>query len=234
MANVCDYCDSTKDLKTIGNDTVCPDCQTKGINRVSDTPVNDGPININEVLTKVRDVDARIKLRTDLFNAETISINEIKAGIDADETITNKPYALAVTLQARYTQYKQVIFEMSEKITAESNKQQAIQVYLNNLANQLRADEREKLKINDINYQVSPVSGKKIGIAGAKVVKTSKKKLDKAEVRKFSALLGLPEFSLQMICIQKNLSAEDGYNLLKKSIDEAKASIPVVQNSDQN
>lgn len=229
MKNECDYCNNTNDLKTVGNDTVCPDCLTKGVSVKMEEPL----ININEVLVKTRAVDASIQIRTDLFNAETVSIVDIKKAIDSDESITNKPYALAVALQERYTKYKQVIFELNEQVMAESNKQRAIQVYLNNLANQLRADEREKLKINDINYQVSPVSNRKVSIAADRVTKAPKKKLDKVEVRKFAALLGIPEFTLQMICVQKNLSAEDGYNMLKKSIDEAKASIPVVANPEQ-
>jgi hypothetical protein len=247
MANECDYCDTKEikreviengitktfsNLKTIGNDTICNDCLLKGVKAKSVT-TNDAPININEVLTKTREVDARIKVNTDLFNAETVSIVEIKKAIDENAAITNKPYALAVALQERYGKYKQVIFEHNQEIMNASNKQKAIQVYLNNLANQLRADEREKLKINDINYQVSPVSNRKVSLATGNVTKVAKKKLDKAEVRKYAALLMLPEFTLQMICIQKNLSAEDGYNMLKKSIDEAKAQIPVVQNSDQ-
>jgi len=248
MANECDYCDTKEikreviengvtktfsNLKIIGNDTICNDCLLKGVRVKSvTTPANDGPININEVLTKSRDVDARIQIRTDLFNAETVSIVDMKKAIDEDETITNKPYALAVALQERYGKYKTVIFELNEKIMEESNKQKAIQVYLNNLANQLRADEREKLKINDINYQVSPVSGRKISTATSNI-KVAKKKLDKAEVRKYAALLMMPEFTLQMICVQKNLSAEEGYNLLKKSIEAAKAEIPIVANPEQ-
>lgn len=247
--NECDYCDTKEikreviengvlrtfsNLKTIGNDTICNDCLLKGVSaKPVNTPANDGPININEVLTKTREIDARVKVNTDLFNAETVSIVEIKKAIDADETITNKPYALAVALQERYTTYKTAIFGLSEQITNETNKQKAIQVYLNNLANQLRANEREKLKINDINYQVSPVSNRKVSLGTSKIVKAPKKKLDKTEVRKYAALLMLPEFTLQMICVQKNLSAEEGYNLLKKSIEAAKAEIPVVQNSDQ-
>jgi uncharacterized coiled-coil protein SlyX len=168
-------------------------------------------------LKESRDIDNRVTVRTDLFNAATIAIAELKKSIDSDETITNKPYALAVELQNRYSHYKQVIFELNEKVVEASNQQKAIQIYLNNLANTLRQEEREKLKIQDINYKPRAVR-----TVSAKAIKLSKKKLDTKELRKYAAELGVPEFTLRMVAIQKGLDATSVYKLMKANIEAAK------------
>ncbi len=216
----CDYCESTEGIRQIGEDKVCPVCESKGVNRV-----NNPPISINEVLTKSREIDSRVTVRTDLFNAATVSIIDLKKSIDDDETITNKPYTLAVELQTRFNHHKQVIFELNEKVVEESNKQKAIQIYLNQLANQLRADEREKLKISDINYSPRPI---KLPV-NAKTIRLTKQRIDKVELRKRAAELGVPEFTLQMIIVQKGITVEQAFQLMKANIEQAKAKANITE-----
>ena len=103
---------------------------------------------------------------------------------------------------------------MNEKLVDLNNQQKAIQVYLNNLANKLRAEEREKLKLADINYKpnvVKPV---------VKTVKT-KSKLDKVELRKYAAELGVDEFTLQMLVVAKGLTIEKAAALLRSTMKQA-------------
>ncbi len=244
----CDYCETgeifslvngkmVSNLINKGTDTlVCPECDKKGYYEANERQKQAGvalnnmqaPIDINDVLRTSREVDSRIQVRTDVFNAATTAIVDLKKAIDADESITNKPFALATELSNRFNHYKTVIFELNEKVVEASNNQKAIQIYLNQLANSLRAEEREKLKISDINYKPKDVKTP----VTAKTIKLSKKRLDKKEVKDFAAKLGIPEFTLQMICIQKNMSAEQGYNMLKKSIEDAKAQA-IVANPEQ-
>ena len=221
-------CQETNDLRTYGGMIVCGNCYAieMGLLKTNATPEAQAErveISNNKMaiaLEASRAVDNAIQVRTDLFNAATTSIIELKATIDADDTIPNKPYALAEELTKRFEHHKQVVFELSEQIVAAGNSQKAIQIYLNQLANSLRAEEREKLKIADINYKPNPVKPVK-----TKAIKTtgSTKKLDKTELRKYAAELGVSEFTLQMLCVSKGISPETAANQLRKSINEAKS-----------
>lgn len=223
-------CQETNDLRTYAGMIVCGNCYAieMGLLKQNNAPAAQ-QVRVEEstnrtleniALQKSREVDNAIQVRTDLFNAATTSIVELKATIDANAEITNKPYALAEELTKRFEHYKQVVFELSEQIVAAGNNQKAIQVYLNQLANQLRAEEREKLKIADINYKPNPV--KPVKTKSVKTTGTSKK-LDKAELKKYAAELGVSEFTLQMLCVSKGITPEMAANQLRKSINEAKS-----------
>jgi len=221
-------CQETNDLRTYGGMIVCGNCYAieMGLLKTNATPAAQQErieVSNNKMaiaLEASRAVDNAIQVRTDLFNAATTSIIELKAQIDGNADITNKPYALAEELTKRFEHHKQVVFELSEQIVAAGNSQKAIQIYLNQLANSLRAEEREKLKIADINYKPNPVKPVK-----TKAIKTtgSTKKLDKTELRKYAAELGVSEFTLQMLCVSKGISPETAANQLRKSINEAKS-----------
>lgn len=173
---------------------------------------------LNDAINQARQLDATIQVRTDLFNAATESIVSLKATIDSDTTIENKPYALAEELMKRFSHFKNVVFELNQKIVEAGNQQKAIQVYLNQLANQLRQEEREKLRLADITYKPTAPKPDKV-----KPIKTAAKKLDKAELRKYAAELGVSEFTLQMVVVQKGLTVEAAANMLRRSIKEAQS-----------
>lgn len=178
-------------------------------------PVNSVSIEVS------RQVDSSVEVRTDLFNAATVAIVELKKTIDSDETITNKPYALAEELKKRFDHHKEIIFNASEVIVQASNQQKAIQVYLNQLANQLRTEEREKLKIADINYPVKPV---KPAVKRVTTTQTKKStKLDKAELRKYAGELGVSEFTLQQIVVAKGITVAEAAAFMKNAVAQAKA-----------
>lgn len=219
----CDYCDETEGIIRVGDSLTCPAHRNEP-NLASSREPEVAPINVNEVLKQTKAVDATISVRTDLFNAETVAIDAIRAAIMADEGITNKPFALATAIHERYTKYKQVIFEHQQAISEETNKQRAAQIYLNNLSNQLRADEREKLKIQDINYKPRAVA-MKVTPKAQRLVKT---RVDVKELRARAAELGIPEFTFKMILIQKHLTVQQAYEMFKANIAAAKAkSAPV-------
>jgi hypothetical protein len=217
----CDYCESTDSIVKIGDTQSCPLHRNEASKaKATNEPA---PININEVLKQTRAVDAGVTVRTDIFNNETIAIDEIKKAIFADESITNKPYALAQEVHARYIKYKEVIFEHQQLINEEMNKQRAAQIYLNNLANTLRAEEREKLKISDINYKPRNVAMP----VNKKTIKMVKTRIDVKELRAAAADLGIPEFTLKMIIIQKHMTVKQAHEMFKKNIEAAKAaSVP--------
>lgn len=223
----CEVCDAidTKIWCVYGNMWFCDSCLEK--EKESQKELESGADNrveevnkVNRAITEAQKLDSTIQVRTDLFNAATVSIVELKAQIDMDTTIINKPYALAEELMKRFGHFKQVVFELNQKIVEAGNQQKAIQVYLNQLANSLREAERVKLKIENINYK--PAAPK---ISKPTPIKTTAKKLDKVELRKYAAELGVSEFTLQMIVVQKGLSVSDAATILRQSINRGKAGL---------
>ncbi len=179
-------------------------------------------------LEKAKAIDNAVSVRTDLFNAATVSIVELKEKIDKDDTIVNKQFTLAETLMERFEHFKSVVFEANETIVNATNNQKAIQVYLNQLANTLRAEERAKLKIQDINYKPKEVKPVK-----PRAIKTAKAKLDKVELRKYAAELGVSEFTLQMIVVSKGITVEKAADILRKNLKESiSESLPPVPTPD--
>lgn len=171
---------------------------------------------LNRAIAEARQINDSILVRTDIFNTETTSITNLKKVIDEDASISNKPYALAEELLRQFNHFKQVIFERNQEIVEANNKQKAIQVYLNSLANQLRTEEREKLKIQDINYKpAAPVK--------PRLIKTGRGKFDKIELRKYATELGIGEFILQAFVVQKGITVEQAANILRQSIAKAKS-----------
>jgi len=183
---------------------------------------------MHNALEKAKAIDNAVSVRTDLFNAATVSIVELKQIIDTDESVENKNFKLAETLMERFEHFKSVVFEANESIVNATNNQKAIQVYLNQLANSLRAEERAKLKIQDINYKPKEVKPVK-----PRAIKTAKAKLDKVELRKYAAELGVSEFTLQMIVVSKGITVEKAADMLRKNLKESiSESLPPVPTPD--
>lgn len=209
----CDYCERTDSIKKVGDSLVCPD----HINE--NKKVEQPPININEVLRKAQTVDTSVSTRADLFNAETVAIADLFKAIDEDASIVNKPFAKATALQERINHQKQVIFELNQRIVDEHSRQRAVQQSLNQLANNLRSEEREKLKLQDINYKPRDV---RIPVT-PKAIKHANKRINKDELRAAAKELGIAEFTLQMVIVQKNLTVAAALEMFRKNIAAAKA-----------
>lgn len=212
----CEACPNVGDMQMypdVNGMLLCNDCIAR------EESIRLSPESQQARVTSLNDViktDQSIKLRSDIFNAETVSIVAIKDIIDKDESIVNKHFKLAEVITTRLNLFKKAIFEKSEELVELNNKQQAIQSYLNDLANKLRIDEREKIKLQDIEYK--PIS--------TKVTKprtsVTPKKFDKSEIRKYAVLANVPESVLQMVCIAKNMTPEQAMNSLKKAVESIK------------
>lgn len=182
-------------------------------------------INAQEIILKSRAIDASIEIDSDVFNAETTPILELKKAIDENTEITNKPYALAEELKTRFEKFQSAIFEREKQNMEDRTKQRAIQSYMNQLANSLRAEEREKLKIQDMNYQPKPVKSHTVKpIKTSGTASPSTRKSTKADVEKFSKEYSIPAHMIAMLMVAKGIPAEDAARQIKKSIDAAKQS----------
>jgi hypothetical protein len=206
-----------------GNILMCDSCWTKEQNLKAESmrPENvQNRVNaMNAAMDVSRKIDAAVSVRPDLFNAATTAIVDMKKLIDENPEITNKPFTLATELKNRFEHFQKVVFEANEQIIAATNNQKAIQVYLNNLANSLRAEEREKLKIQDISYK--PIAPKTPTVKTV-TTKTSKK-IDKALLRKYAIELGVSDFTLQSFVVSSGCTVEEAADKIRKSIAAAKA-----------
>lgn len=218
----CEVCKNTEVPISLhyGNMWFCDGCWGK---EELSTKENQSPVKqqervdnllLNQAVKQSRQIDESVQISTDLFNAETVAIVELKKAIDTDESIVNKPFALAEEILKRFNHDKELIFNANKEIAEAGNRQKAAQVYLNQLANQLRSEEREKLRLADINYK--PTAPK---LNKPKPIKTAK--LDKVELRKYATELGVSEFTLQMVVVQKGITVEAAANMLRRSIKEA-------------
>ncbi len=156
-------------------------------------------------------VDSSIKVRNDFFNAEIVSIINMKKEIDADSSIEKKHFELALRLQDRFIHLRNVLFNIDEKRVSITSEQRGIQTYLNDLVSKLRLDEREKIKQQDLTYQ--PVIPKKPRESQARAPK--KPKFDKVELARLAKEIGIPEFTIQTICVAKGISPVEAAKMLK-------------------
>lgn len=223
---ICECCENVGPVEIMyGSILMCESCQNKEIQAEKDRKdpiIQQQRVDVmNTAIEASRSVDNSITVRTDLFNAATVSIIELCKSIDEDATISNKPYAKAEELKNRFLKFQTVIFDLNEKLVEAGNQQKAIQTYLNTLAVQLKSEEREKLKIKDINYQPQPVkskSPKPIKTSGTVVSRGS----SKVELTKWATEIGVPEYTLKMLMVSKGITAEAAAKLLKASLDAAR------------
>jgi hypothetical protein len=181
-----------------------------------------------DVVKLSQQIDSSITVSSDIFNAKTTAILDLKAAIDNDESITNKPYKLAETLKTRFEHLTGVIFNAGEQIKDANNEQKAIQQFLNNLANSLRSEEREKLRLADIKYQPQPVKSptvKTVKTTGTRQSKVPahRQKLDKESIKKYAAELGVPEFHIQQICVSQGVIPEKAAEIVRTMLAKMRA-----------
>lgn len=217
----CNVCESTKNIVVWEAQPWCNDCKKvemlaqKDIVDTADERVKEiKDINAMNTLDRQIYVDTTIQVASDIFNAKTVAIIELKKAIDEDESIDNKQYELAKRLKDRFTHLKEVIFTRTQENLQDSSEQRSIQSYLNNLANSLREKEREELRLKDLTYK--PLAPSKPGKPRKPKVKTPK--FNKADIKMYAAQLGVDEFTLQMICVSKNMQPKEASEELKKMV----------------
>ena len=207
------FCDECWAAESVAAQTLTTEQKDVRVNAYQSSPEA-------KVIDASRLTDNTVQVRTDLFNAATTAIIDLKKSIDENPEVVNKPYALAEVLTERFNHFKQVAFDAQQQVIEAGNHQKAIQVYLNQLANSLRVEEREKLKIADINYKpVSKPAVKKVSTSQTK----KSTKLDKVELRKYAAELGISEFTLQTVVVSRGITVEAAANMLRRSINESKS-----------
>lgn len=211
------------EIKVFKSMKLCVECYTKEVAFVNSTPTPAVPEN---KVIAAQQIDATIQIRQELFNAQTVAILEIKKAIEEDSSIPadKKNFKLYEVLQERVTHFRKVIFEMSEAMLNASTEQRAIQTYMNEMHNKLRAEEREHFRIQSANYQ-PPI----VKITKPKATKV--KKFDKNELRaEFNKFIeeckakgladitaAIKESTIQTICVSRNITPKEALDEMRKN-----------------
>lgn len=154
--------------------------------------------------------DYSIQVVQDIHNAKIASIVELRKAIDADSTIENKHFALASVLSERYQHLKIVVTQASTTIREAQSEQRAIQTYWNDLSKKLKLEEREKIKIADVQYRPPEKPVKSIKAP-------SLRKYDKAAIREAALQTGIPESRIQMVCTAKDCTPLDAVRFIRET-----------------
>lgn len=205
---VCESCNAQGPCEiTHGNILSCAKCAAYDHESQQNLDLH---VKAVEVKRAFKEVDASIKISTDIFNAKTVAINKIKTAIDADPSVVNKDFALAQLIEERFLHLKDVIFAKRAEVVEAENEQKAIQVYYNELAKKLRTDERERIRLKDVQY-------KPLEVAIKKPRAITVKKYDSDEIKRIAADTGVNAAILQMLCVANNISPVDAARLYKET-----------------
>lgn len=199
-----------------GNILACMDCQEKEarLQAENNTPEKQQARvdQMNSVLQIARAIDTTVQVRTDVFNAETLAIVDIKRAIDEDETIQNKHFTLSKIIDERFVQFGEAIFAKREEIAILEAKQRASQNYYHELKKKLTAEERASLKLKDVTYQ--PAEPKTVK------PKAPSQSINKIELDKLCKQYGIEQYKhiVNIIVMQKKVSIEEAVKHVKKTM----------------
>jgi hypothetical protein len=190
---VCDY--EGGDCKLVATIVMCPVCLEKEIQ--ADKMI------VATAAERVAKTREPLNSKAEYFNARTQSIIERRKVIDSDTSIKDKSWHEATELMEWLNKSKTALFSLREQEQNLVDEQNAIQVRLNTVANQLRKEQQEELKLKDLTYQ--PIQIKKP--SAPRVTKPAK--FDKVALENASAKHSIPAAILQVICVQKKCTIED-------------------------
>jgi hypothetical protein len=214
----CECCSNTGEINifTIPNTTVkmlmCASCIDKEIQGQELLRANADKRVIESNLSmqaRLEEVKHSIIERSDIFNAKLPSLIEICKSVDADETIENKTFRKAELISDLFHHLTGVITEANKVKDNAIGLQRATQAELNILASQLKIEEREKLKLQDINYKP----------AAPKLVRATRTpKFDKTELYKYASEMGIPPSTLQTMASKRKCSVAEAAKILKEML----------------
>jgi len=210
----CENCGSSGEMNlTSTKRLLCIECDYKEVRVRTPDELTD---RANLVRQKFTEIDAQIKIQTDIFNAKTIAIHEIKKSIDEDPSIpeNEKYFALAKHIETRFNNLVDIISGRRKEIVEAENEQRAIQTYYNELSKKLRAEERENIRLKDVTYR--PIEPK---VAKTPKAPKIKKGPNLNEVKEACVQHGIPEAMamVQMVCVATGIGVEEAIERYKSA-----------------
>ncbi len=210
----CDNCGCSGEMNLTSNDDLlCPECDYKDLKPRTTEELSS---RATEVRRRFTEIDAQVKISTDIFNAKTIAIHEIKKAIDADVTVPadQKYFTLAKHIETRFNNLTDVIFGHRKEILEAENEQRAIQTYYNELGKKLRQEEREQIRLKDVTYKPLEVKPTKTPKA------PTTKKIDVNAIREACTKAGIPQAVIMVntLMVAKKVSVEEAIETYKAHV----------------
>lgn len=192
------------------------------------TTVSQPILSLAGVIDRARAIDQTLQVNSDVFNATTVSIAEIKAAVKADASLNEdaKNYRISELLIERFEHFQNIIIEAHKTQVEAQTAQRVIQQELNLSAQKLRQEQRDKLQLNTPTYQPSKIK------AGDKTVKvkslgTRPQTFNKKELIDTASKLqaeGYTEVSwsmIQMVAKSRNMTITQAAEELRKRLGKA-------------
>lgn len=206
----CDACGNTcgidAEIHGERNLLLCQECFAKEVEAYK--AVKELQTPASEILQVSRKIDQTVKIKEDLFNAKTKAIVELEAVIVADASITNKHFTLCKAVEERFNHLTELLHDWKSKQEDALVEQRALQTFFQMRAQQLSIEEREKIKLKDLNYKPEP----------PKLLKKAPpvKKFDMHALKFVAQQTGFPLGVLQTICLNRNVQPVEAARILKE------------------
>lgn len=211
---VCETCAVTDEQVLTKNhgDMMCASCIA--LENAAQARTDDA----KRMLAETRKIDAAIEVKMDVFTATTMAAKEVKAAIDNNDEIPadRKDYAMAEESLRRFKHLQEVILGQRQELIAKENELRAWQTQVQEFAGKLHTAEKEKYK----NFDVSYVPAKPV--KPVKVSSTPSKKFVKAELGPACTKYNVPAHGVQMMAVQRNMTAMDAAKELRAIMDGGK------------
>lgn len=195
----CDACPNIGPVEVFGTMALCNTCLKKeydlAVKQAKEHSTDFDKSRINTAVTnpigailKSVETDQSLQIKEEFFNLETTSIIELNEACKAADL---GPYKIAELLQARFQHFKSVLFDIGTAQVNLNSRMRALAVHLNEIATKLTNEEREQLKIRDLNYQPVAIPKKKDSTPKVKITAEEKmaQNLVRSSIAKVAAQL---------------------------------------------
>jgi hypothetical protein len=162
----CESCDYVGHCELNGDKMlVCPECYDKHIGALIDR-TNE---SAKQTIERSQAIDNAIKSSNEFFNADTVSICELRDSIMADDSLPESMRAneLHKVIRERVDKFQQFIFAINDN-KVDDKSLMSFGENLRNLGENIRQEIRERIKANDDKYVITKPKAIKIPKIGEK------------------------------------------------------------------
>lgn len=155
-----------------------------------------------------------VQLVTDIHNAATVPMFQLRAAIDNDPSIPEdmKDYVYAKKCEEHMLHFRQVAFEERKKVTEAENAAVAWQVNCQSAVGKLRSDLQGEFKLQRIDYK--PITPKSVKSNKSGPSKSDSQKVSAVKAKEVAAKYGLEAFHVKMVAESRKLSVEEAARFL--------------------
>jgi hypothetical protein len=122
-----------------------------------------------DIIQESRNTDAQIRSAQDLWNAKTVATIDLIKAIRENDSIVDKNIEIQKVLTEHYEHLAPRILELESELFDLQAEKSVVKFNLDQLADNLRKEYRERIKIADANYQPPEKKNKvKIGVTSKK------------------------------------------------------------------